>query len=548
MTNITRRYPVGIQTFSRLRKEGYLYIDKTDLIWHLTHASTFVFLSRPRRFGKSLLTTTLDSYFRGEKQYFEGLKIMELEHDWEVYPVIHVDVSMAKNKISAAEVQRTLMLQLAPLAEIYGNNELEQTPGERIAGLIRRAYEKTGKQVAVIIDEYDAPLLDVLHEDAQLPEFRRVMQEFYQPLKASEAMIRFCFITGITKFSQLSIFSTINNLTNISMDPKYAAICGITEDEFAHDMAPDIAMLAEEYECTPEEMREKLKKQYDGYRFAKVSPDIYNPFSLLKCFNQRDIANYWFESGTPTFLIRQMQHFRTDITTMEHIEASASSFDRPTEAMEDALPLLYQSGYLTIKGYERETGSYVLSIPNQEVRTGFVAGLIPAYTGLGTRSVQDGFALRFYRALRKDDMDMAMQEMKAFLAGIPYVEGFKEKLKAVKNYEGFYEYTFWLIFNMLNVYARTQVKCAGGRIDFVVQMPYTTYVFELKVNGTAQEALDQINSKGYALPYYGSDSNTQSRDASAGTQMPTMRKVVKVGVAFERETMTVGEWVVSNEN
>ena len=521
-----RKYPVGIQTFSEVRKGNYIYIDKTDLMWEMTRMK-FVFLSRPRRFGKSLLTTTLASYFKGQKELFEGLKIMDLEKEWESCPVLHVDLSVTKAETTTEGLRNVLFRLLEGYKAVYGEGAYETTPGGLFSGIIHRAFRKTGKQVVVIVDEYDAPLLDKLHEPELLEEFRNVMQEFYVQLKANEAMIRFCFITGITKFSQLSIFSTINNLTNISMDAKYAAICGITEDEFAHDMAPDIAMLAEEYECTPEEMHEKLKKQYDGYRFSRQSPDIYNPFSLLKCFNQRNISNYWFESGTPTFLIRQMQHFRTDVTTMEYIEASASSFDRPTEAMEDALPLLYQSGYLTIKGYERETGSYVLSIPNQEVRTGFVAGLIPAYTGLRTRSVQDGFALKFYRALRKDDMETAMQEMKAFLAGIPYVEGFKEKLKEVKNYEGFYEYTFWLIFNMMNVYARTQVKCAGGRIDFVAQMPDTTYVFELKVNGTAQEALEQINSKGYALPY-------QSEN----------RKVVKVGVAFDRETMTVGEYLV----
>jgi hypothetical protein len=360
-----------------------------------------------------------------------------------------------------------------------------------------------------------------------LPDFRRVMQEFYQPLKASEAMIKFCFITGITKFSQLSIFSTINNLTNISMDSKYAAICGITEQEFATDMAPDIAMLAEEYECTPEEMHAKLKAQYDGYRFAKASPDVYNPFSLLKCFNQRDMDNYWFESGTPSFLIRQMQHFRTDIMGMDRIEADAQAFDCPTEAMADALPLLYQSGYLTIKDYDRISDTYGLSIPNNEVRTGLVRGLIPAYTGLDGGNVRVGFAAKFWLALRRKDMDVAMQEMKAFLAGIPYVEGFQKKLAVARNYEGFYEYTFWLIFNMLNVYARTQVKCAGGRIDFVVRMPDTTYVFELKVHGTAREALEQINSRGYALPF--------ETDGA---------RVVKVGVAFDRDTMTVGEYLV----
>ena len=520
-----RRYPVGIQTFSEIRKGGYLYIDKTDLVWEMTHMK-YVFLSRPRRFGKSLLTTTLASYFKGQKELFEGLKIMDLETEWKQYPVLHFDLSGARH-LPVEDVRAEIVRQIVPLERVYGREETETSPGMRLAGLIQRSMQQTGMQAVVIIDEYDAPLLDVLHDPERLEAVREVMQEFYQRLKMCEAMVRFCFITGITKFSQLSIFSTINNLTNISMDSKYAAVCGITEEEFDTKMVPDIAMLAKEYECSYEEMHAKLKLQYDGYRFAETSPDIYNPFSLLKCFNQRKIASYWFDSGTPTFLIRQMQHFRTDVTTLERIEAAATDFDQPTEAMTDALPLLYQSGYLTIKEYDSESDTYILAIPNKEVRTGLISGLVPAYTGL-ERRVTNGFALKFWRALKKNDIDTAMQEMKAFLAGVPYVEGFKEKLKDVKNYEGFYEYTFWLIFNMLNVYARTQVKCAGGRIDFVVLMPDTTYVFELKVNGTAQEALDQINSKNYALPYQ-----------TEGHQ------VVKVGVAFERETMTVGEWIVS---
>ena len=525
--NTVRKYPVGIQTFERLRKENYLYIDKTDLVWKMTKESPYVFLSRPRRFGKSLLTTTLDSYFKGQKELFEGLKIMEYETEWEQYPVIHVDLSTAKNKSSAEELQRSLSLLLEPAEETFGSKESEKTPGEKFKGLIRRAYQKTGKQVAVIIDEYDAPLLDVLHEDTLLPGFRRVMQEFYQPLKASEAMIRFCFITGITKFSQLSIFSTINNLKNISMLPQYSALCGITETELTTCMAEDIRQMSVEFECSFEEMHNLLKKHYDGYKFASKSEEIYNPFSLMNAFGDKMLKNYWFESATPTFLIRQMQHFRTDITTMDRIEVDASSFDCPPEAMTTALPLLYQSGYVTIKDYDRETDTYVLAIPNKEVRVGLVRGLLPTYIGLDGGDVNIGFAKKFWLSLKKNDINTAMREMKTFLAGVPYVEGFKEKLKDVKNYEGFYEYTFWLIFNMLNVYARTQVKCAGGRADMVVEMPDTTWVFELKVHGTAQEALDQINSKNYALPYH-----TEGRN------------VVKVGVAFERETMTVGEWIV----
>ena len=526
METASRRYPVGIQTFSEIRKGDYLYIDKTDLVWEMTRMK-YVFLSRPRRFGKSLLTTTLDSYFKGQKELFEGLKIMALEKEWESYPVIHLDLSVTKAESTVDGLRSVLFRILEGYKSIYGEGEYENAPGGLFSGIIHRAYQKTGKQVVIIIDEYDAPLLDKLNEKELLESFRNVMQEFFVQLKANEAVIRFCFITGITKFSQLSIFSTINNLTNISMDDKYAAICGITENEFANDMAPDIAMLAEEYECTPDEMRAKLKLQYDGYRFAGKSPDLYNPFSLLKCFNQRKIANYWFESGTPTFLIRQMQHYRTDITSMDYIVSDALAFDRPTEAMENALPLLYQSGYLTIKDYDRETETFVLSIPNKEVRTGLINGLIPTYIGLDSSIVRNGFALNLCRFLKKGDIDKAMAELKSFLAGIPYVEGFKKKLESVSNYEGFYEYTFWLIFNMLNFYARTQVKCAQGRIDIVLQMPDTTYVFELKVNGTAQEALDQINSKNYALPY-----DTEGR------------RVVKIGIQFDCDTMTVGEYVV----
>ena len=528
--NTHRRYPIGIQTFSRIIKDDYVYVDKTDLVWEMTRVSPYVFLSRPRRFGKSLLSSTLHSYFVGEKKLFGGLKIMALEKEWKSYPVIHMDLSTAKNKPNVAELQRYLLLLLEPLREKYGKNPEEKLPGEVLAGLIRRAYEQTGKQVVIIIDEYDAPLLDVLHSEELLPEFRRVMQEFYQPLKASEAMVKFCFITGITKFSQLSIFSTINNLTNISMDPAFSTLCGITEQELFTTMAEDIRLLSEKYECTPEEMHGMLKLQYDGYHFSKDSEEVYNPFSLLKAFFHKDLGNYWFETGTPTFLIKQMRHFRTDITTLEDMEVPSQAFDRPTEAMENALPLLYQSGYLTIKDYDRVTRLYTLSIPNQEVRIGFADGLMPTYVGMEGWSVQTGFAVKFWQALRKNDLNLALEEMKSYLAGLPYVEGFKKKLAEVSNAEGFYEYTFYLIFTMLNVYARTQVKCAGGRVDMVVQMPDAVYVMELKVDKTAQEALDQINTKGYAIPYQADG-----------------RKVVKAGLNFSSETKTLTDWLITEQ-
>ncbi len=522
-----RKYPVGIQTFSRLIREGYVYVDKTDLVWQMANEDNpFLFLARPRRFGKSLLASTIHSFFAGERELFKGLKADSLEWDWKQYPVLHFDLSVAKH-LPAEEVKKVLGRQLENMERQFGRNEGEVTPGMRLAGLVERAHEMTKLQVVVIIDEYDAPLLDVLHEDENLHDMREVLQEFYQNLKMLEPHIKHCFITGITKFSQLSIFSTINNITIISMLPKYAALCGITEEELTTTLAPDIALLAEENECTTEEMHQKLKERYDGYMFSEKAPKVYNPFSLFKAFSSQKVSYYWLDSGTPTFLIRQMQKFHTDITSLDNMEADASSFDQPTENMPDALPLLYQSGYLTIKGFERESETYTLAIPNQEVLVGFAKGLLPAYTGLNTTDVRAGFALKFWRALKADDLDLALREMQAFLAGLPYVEGFKKKLEEVAVAEGFYEYTFYLIFNMLNLFARTQVKCRGGRADMVVYMPHATYVFELKMYESAQKALEQINEKGYALPYH-----TEGR------------RVVKVGLHFDLDSRTLDEWAV----
>ena len=521
-----RRYPVGIQTFKEIIEGHYVYVDKTDLMWKMQKLSKYIFLSRPRRFGKSLLSSTLHSFFEGRKDLFKGLKVMELEKEWETYPVIHLDLSMAKNMTTKKELQDRLLFVLNPHIELYGVDADEDLPGKRLAELIRRAYEITGKQVVIIIDEYDSPLLDMLHRE-DIEVFRQVMQEFYQTLKPYESMIRFCFITGITKFSQLSIFSTINNLTNISMDSRFSAICGITENELTTTLSEDINMLADSYGYSSDKMHEILKQKYDGYHFSESSPEIYNPLSLMKAFLHRKVANYWFETGTPTFLIHQMQHFHTDITSMESIETSATAFDRPTEGMTDALPLLYQSGYLTIKEYDSEEDVYTLSIPNQEVRVGLTDGLMPAYIGIRGSDVHIGFALKFWRALKKNDIELALTEMKAFFAGLPYIEGFKKKLQEVATVEGFYEYTMYLIFSMLNVYVRTQVKCSGGRADMVVHMPNTTYVLELKINGTAKQALDQINSRGYAIPY-----QTEGKN------------VVKVGLKFSTESKNIEDWIV----
>ena len=522
-----RIYPVGIQDFEKLRQEGAIYIDKTDLIYNLSR-KYYVFLSRPRRFGKSLLSSTLKYYFQGRKDLFQGLAIEQLEQEWTEYPVLHFDLSTAKNR-DLAGIRSELERQLREYETIYGKDEENDSPGQQLAYLINAAHKQTGKKTVVIIDEYDAPMLDVLHEDERMAEVRKIMQEFYAPLKACDADLRFVFITGITKFSQLSIFSVINNLTNVSMLPEFSAICGITEEELHTVFEEDIAMLAEEYECTPEEMRQQLKERYDGYHFSDKSADIYNPFSLLKAFDQKMLNDYWFESGTPTYLIRQMQRFQTDILSLDNVSATAPDFDQPTEGMTDALPLLYQSGYLTIKDYNRKLNLFTLGIPNNEVRVGLTANLLPLYTYPSTYRTSS-FAMQFHEAIYYEDLEKALVAMRAYLAGIPYPEGGKEILEDMEKCEYYYETIFYLMFSFMNRHIQTQVKTCRGRADMVMYTAKAIYVFELKINKTAQEALEQIDKKGYMIPY--------TADG---------RKLVKCGISFSTQTRTIEDWVIKEE-
>ncbi len=520
-----KKYPIGIQTFSEIIRKGYVYVDKTALIHQLVSEKKYVFLSRPRRFGKSLLSSTLHSYFKGEKELFAGLQIEELETEWNSYPVLHFDFSTAKNHFDIKEIRKEILRQIAVLEEQYHwNGDVEQTPGQRLDTLIRYIFRQTGKQVVVIIDEYDAPMLDVLHDEALLADLRILMQEFYAPLKPCDPYLRFVFITGITKFSQLSIFSIINNLKNISMSPQYSALCGITEKELLDVFAEDIACMAEENGLTPEEMHDKLKEQFDGYHFTRNSEDVYNPFSLLNAFDEKSVGSYWFATGTPTYLIRQLQRFRTDITSLDDIQAPAGAFDRPTEAMTDALPLLYQSGYLTIKGYDAHWDTYHLSIPNKEVRIGLMENLLPLYTQLGDYENQ-GFIRQFCQALDAEDLDAALTALRAYMAGIPYTDGMKSVLDDVGKAEGFYEYLFYVLFSCMNQYVRTQVRTNTGRIDMVVYFRHSICVFELKINRPAVDALRQIDEKGYLLPY--------TADG---------RKLVKCGISFNTTTRNVEEW------
>ena len=521
-----RLYTAGIADFESIRQDGRIYIDKTDLIFKLTKESKFVFLSRPRRFGKSLLCSTLKYYFQGRKDLFEGLAMAELEKDWRQHPVLHFDMSACKNKEHLNQITEELNSQLDDFERKYKREKSQGSPGTRFKKLIKGLHEDTGLKTVVILDEYDAPLLDYLNKPEELTEVRRIMQEFYQMVKVCDADEQFVFITGITKFSQLSIFSTLNNLNNISMDSDYTALCGFTKNEMLTVFDSDIQLMANEYGCSKDAMVEMLKQQYDGYHFGEKSDDIFNPYSLTNAFKKKKLDNYWFSSGTPTFLFEEMKRFNTDILSLEKLQVPASQFDVPTEGMTSALPLLYQSGYLTIKDYDFPSNTYTLDFPNAEVKVGFLENFLSRMMGIGNANAQ-GFAGMFYRHLLHHDIDSAMKAMQSFFASIPYLDFGEKELEDVTKYEAYYEVLTYVVFSIINCRTFTQVKAARGRTDLVVFMPDATYVMELKMRESAQKALEQINSKDYALPYQDS-----------------AKPVVKIGIAFSQETKTVSEWVV----
>lgn len=370
-------YPLGIQTFSEIRNRNMLYVDKTAYVYRLASSGKFFFLSRPRRFGKSLLVSTFQSYFEGKKELFKGLAIEQLEHEWNEYPVLHFDMSGGKH-MNKEQLNRYLLYILKSNEERFGVNTDSTDPNIRLSNLINSIYQQTGKQVVVLIDEYDAPLLDVVHQEEDLGALRQIMRNFFSPLKLSEPYLRFVFITGITKFSQLSIFSELNNIKNISMDEPYAGICGITKDELLTQMSNDIDMLAAKLSLTREETINQLKENYDGYHFTIPGPDVFNPYSLLNCFADGKLNAYWFASGTPTYLIEMMRKFDMMPANIgQDIEADKGDFDAPTETLTTIIPLLYQSGYLTIKKYTPETDLYTLGIPNKEIRVGFALDDLP---------------------------------------------------------------------------------------------------------------------------------------------------------------------------
>ena len=512
-----KKCPLGIQTFSEVREGDYIYIDKTDMVYRMTQSFKYVFLSRPRRFGKSLLASTLHSYFSGKKELFKGLAIERLETEWTEHPVLHFDMSLGKH-MGKEQLERFLGERLVFEERKYGIENPAKDINDRLTNLIAIAFEKTGRKVVVIIDEYDAPLLDVVHEDELLPQLRQVMRNFYSPLKACDPYLRFVFLTGITKFSQMSIFSELNNLKNISMMPEYAGICGITEEELTGQLSDYVDALAENLNLTHQQAVELLGKHYDGYHFCWPSPDIFNPYSLLNALSDRRVDSYWFASGTPTYLIEMMRKFGVAPSQIGPTEAMASAFDAPTERMTSLIPLLYQSGYLTIKDYYEEDNIYVLDIPNKEIRIGLMESLLPSY-------VQSGFnaglvtVSKMNRALRQGDLDGMLRLLQQYLLTIPQCDN--------TNYEGHYQQLLFVIFSLLGEYVDVEVRTATGRVDMVMQAFGKLYLFELKLNRSAAAAMQQINLNDYP-----------ARFSQCG--LP----IVKVGINFDTATRTVSDWVI----
>ena len=514
-------YPIGIQTFERIRKEDKFYIDKTEYIYRMTHTDgTYFFLSRPRRFGKSLLVSTFQSYFEGKKELFEGLAIEKLEKEWTAYPVLHFDMSQGKHK-EKEQLDRYLLDIIEEQEIKFGCRNDKPDANLRLKDLLDAVYRKTGKQVVVLIDEYDAPLLDVVHEKENLAVLRDTMRNFYSPLKAAESKLRFVFMTGITKFSQLSIFSELNNIKNVSMDEPYAGICGITKEELLTQMSDDINELAEHLELSREETIQELKDHYDGYHFCWPSPDVFNPYSLLNCFADGRMDDYWFGSGTPTYLINMMRLYDFLPADLgETIEVGKKDFDAPTETMTTIIPLLYQSGYVTIKGYDKPTKLYQLALPNQEIRVGLYGSLLPHY--LTDKSAKANTAIAKMSVLvKKGDMDAAFCLLNDFLETIPYCDN--------TNYEGHWQQTLYIMFALLTNYRiMVESHTAKGRIDITMETADTIYVMELKFNKSAEEALAQIEAKHYADAFKMSG-----------------KKVVKIGLNFSvKDEVNCLEWKV----
>ena len=533
--NTPRKLPLGVQSFEKLRRDGYLYIDKTSFLWQLVQVSSPYFLSRPRRFGKSLFLSTLAAYFRGQKELFKNLYLEKAEEEqaaqenrtpWQAYPVLYLDFN-TENYNDENSMHTILHTHLSQWEKQYEADTSEQTFSSRFKGIIQRAYHQTGKQVVILVDEYDKPLLQTMGINEELnKQYRDTLKAFYSVIKTCDEYIRFSFLTGVTKFSKISIFSDLNNLRDISMEKQYAGLCGITQTELETNFQPDIQVLADEQNLPYQEALAALKQWYDGYLFHPAGAGMYNPFSLLSALVKKEIKSYWFSTGTPTFLVNYLKEAHYYIPDLDgNVELDEEGLQTYRAIAQDALPILFQAGYLTIKTYIPEARMYRLGFPNDEVRYGFLKNLLPAYSGLPF--VETGKSVwKFVEDIREGNVEGVMERLKSIISGIPYDNFTAENLKLR---EQNYQTAVYLVFALMGQFVQTEVHCSTGRADCIVTTADSIYIFEFKLsgNGSAEDALNQIKKNGYA----------EQHKADG-------KKVVLIGAGFEEATRTIKNWKV----
>ena len=512
-------YPIGIQNFEKIRKEGYTYVDKTALIHRLATTGTYYFLSRPRRFGKSLLVSTMEAYFKGKKELFNGLAMEGLEKDWVEYPVLHIDLNIGRY-IEPKDLDVILHQHLNNWEAQYGISQKYDDFGARFSDVIDAVVSQTGKKVVILVDEYDKPIVNNLRNEPLVDYYRKTLQGFYSVLKAKDGQIRFGFLTGVSKIGKLSVFSTLNNLTDISLNADYADICGISETELRKYFDESICELSSMHSMTKDECYVKLKRMYDGYHFDKnMKVGVYNPFSILNTFYSREFGEYWFETGTPTLLVDVMKQTSFDITTLsDNIILPAMTLNGMQDIVNKPVPLFFQTGYLTIKGYDNEYNEYRLGFPNDEVKNGFLNFIYSYYVPVNPAD-DSTTTSQLAKALKAGDPYTFMRTLDALFANTTYqIQGDSEKN---------FQYAMYIIMELLGEYVQAERATSNGRIDLLLQTKDYIYIIEVKIDNSADVALQQIEEKGYAKPFVNDP-----------------RKIFKIGVSFSTENRRIEDWKV----
>ena len=515
----TKIYPIGIQNFEKIRNDGYLYIDKTALMYQMVKTGSYYFLSRPRRFGKSLLISTLEAYFQGKKELFTGLAVERLEKDWIKYPILHLDLNIEKYD-TPESLDNILEKSLTAWEKLYGAEPSERSFSLRFAGIIERACKQAGQRVVILVGEYDKPMLQAIGNEKLQKQFRDTLKPFYGALKTMDGYIKFAFLTGVTKFGKVSVFSDLNNLDDISMRKDYVEICGVSDQELHENLDIELHEFAETQGLSYDKLCTKLKEYYDGYHFTHNSIGIYNPFSLLNAFKYKEFGSYWFETGTPTYLVKLLKKHHYDLERMAHEETDAQVLNSIDSESTNPIPVIYQSGYLTIKGYDERFGIYRLGFPNREVEEGFIRFLLPFYANVN--KVESPFEVqKFVREVETGDYDSFFHRLQSFFADTTY--------EVIREQELHYENVLFIVFKLVGFYTKVEYHTNNGRVDLILQTDKFIYIMEFKLNGTAEEALQQINNKRYALPF----------EADG-------RKLFKIGINFSEKTRNIEKWVVAS--